>query len=314
MSPRLRLAAILALAGVLAWIVVDAAYELPETEQAILTQFGNPVGAPVTDAGLHFKLPFIQDVHFFDRRTLEYEDQPSEAPTKDKFFIRMSTFARWRINDPLKFFQRVQDEQGALARIEEILDGETRNAVSQYNLVEVARSTNRRPDESPSSPEEAAVIQFPLEMGRARIAREILQRAAKRTADLGIELLDMQFKRINYVPDVQKAVFARMIAERQRMAELYRSEGEGESARISGERERELRRIRSEAYRQAQLKSGEADARATRIYAEAYNRDPGFYGFMKRLESYEQTMDRGTTVLLDTDSDYLKVLKRRTPQ
>jgi len=313
-SRRVKFAAILLLVGAVTWIIIDAAYVVAETEQVIITQFGDPVGQPVAEAGLHFKLPFIQDTHYFERRILEYEGRPTEAPTKDKFFIRIATFARWRISDPLKFFQRVRDEQGALPRMDEILDGETRNAVSQYNLVEVARSTNRPLSESPSSPEEQAVIQIPLEKGRATIGKEILERAALRTTDLGIQLLDMKFKRIDYVPDVQNAVFARMIAERRRMAELYRSEGEGESARINGERERELKRIQSEAYRQAQLKVGEADARATRIYADAYGRDPGFYAFMKRLESYEQTMDHGTTLLLDTDSDYLRMLKRRTPQ
>jgi len=312
-SRTLKYAAVLLLGAVGVWIIVDAAYQVGETEQVIITQFGHPVGEPIVSPGLHVKLPFVQVTNYFDRRVLEYEGRPTEAPTKDKFFIRIATFARWRINDPLKFFQRVQNEQGALPRIHEIVDGETRNAVSQYNLVEVVRSTNRQFEGAPP-PEEEAAIQTQLEKGRARIGEEILLRAAGRTADLGIELLDMRFKHIDYVPEVQNAIFARMIAERRRIAELYRSEGEGESARINGERERELKRIQSEAYRQAQLKYGEADARATRIYAEAYGRDPGFYSFTKRLESYEQTMDHGTTLLLDTDSDYLRMLKRRTPQ
>ena len=300
-------------AGVaLALLVVgaSAAYPVGEAEQVIITQFGNPVGAPVATPGLHFKLPFIQQTNYFDKRFLEWDGSPNQVPTKDKRFIWVDTYARWRIVDPLRFFQRLRDERGAQSRLDDILDGETRNAVARYDLIELVRNSNRNREDIPIEAEEEEVILNVIEKGRDRVSREILERAASRTADLGIELLDLRIKRINYVEEVQRDVFARMIAERQRIAELYRSEGQGEAARIQGERERELQRIQSEAFRSAEELRGKADAEATDIYASAYGRDSDFYSFTRSLEAYEKSLDASTTVILDTDSEFLKYLQR----
>jgi len=286
----------------------QATYTVSETEQVIITQFGEPVGDPVTTPGLHFKLPFMQRTNVFDNRFLEWDGNPNQVPTRDRRFILVDTYARWRITDPLLFFQRLRDERGAQSRLDDILDGETRNAVARHNLIELVRSTNRNAADVQIESEEEAVILEALEQGRQEITREILQTAAGRTADLGIELLDLRLKRINYVAEVQQDVFARMIAERQRVAEEFRSEGQGEAARIDGERERELAQIQSEAYRIAEELRGKADATATAVYAEAYDRDADFYAFTKSMETYEQTMDGETVFILDTDSELLKFL------
>ncbi|MCS5690317.1 MAG: protease modulator HflC [Acidimicrobiales bacterium] len=286
----------------------QATYTVSETEQVIITQFGDPVGDPVTSPGLHFKVPFIQLTNVFDNRFLEWDGNPNQVPTRDRRFILVDTYARWRITDPLLFFQRLRDERGAQSRLDDILDGETRNAVARHNLIELVRSTNRNAADVQIESEEEAVILERLEQGRQEITREILQTAAGRTADLGIELLDLRLKRINYVAEVQQDVFARMIAERQRVAEEFRSEGQGEAARIDGERERELAQIQSEAYRIAEELRGKADATATAVYAEAYDRDADFYAFTKSMETYEQTMDGETVFILDTDSELLKFL------
>ena len=288
----------------------QSAYTVSETEQVIITQFGEPVGDPVVTPGLKFKVPFIQRTNVFDKRFLEWDGSPNQVPTKDRRFIWVDTYARWRITDPLLFFQRLRDERGAQSRLDDVLDGETRNAVASHDLIELVRSTNRNPDDVLIDSEEEAVILETIERGREEITREILNTAAGRTADLGIELLDLRLKRINYVEEVQQDVFARMIAERQRVAEQFRSEGQGESARINGERERELAQIQSEAYRQAEELRGEADAEATRIYAEAYNRDADFYAFTKSLETYEETMDPSTIFILGTDSELLRFLEQ----
>ena len=288
----------------------QAAYTVSETEQVILTQFGEPVGDPVVAPGLHFKIPFIQRTNVFEKRFLEWDGNPNQVPTRDKRFIWVDTYARWRIVDPLLFFQRLRDERGAQSRLDDILDGETRNAVARHDLIELVRSTNRDPADVPIESEEEAAILEAIARGRREVTREILETAATRTADLGIELLDLRFKRINYVEEVQQDVFARMIAERQRIAEEFRSEGQGESARIHGERERELAQIQSEAYRRAEELRGEADANATSIYAEAYNRDGDFYAFTKSLETYEATMDPSTLFILGTDSELLRFLER----
>ena len=285
-------------------------YTVSETEQVILTQFGEPVGEPVVTPGLHVKIPFIQRPNYFEKRFLEWDGSPNQVPTRDKRFIWVDTYARWRITDPLLFFQRLRDERGAQSRLDDILDGETRNAVARHDLIELVRSTNRDPEDVPIESEEEAVILETIERGRQEITRSILETASGRTADLGIELLDLRLKRINYVEEVQQDVFARMIAERQRIAEQFRSEGQGESARIDGERERELAQIQSEAYRQAEELRGVADAEATRIYADSYSRDAGFYAFTKSLETYEQTMDPNTYFILGTDGELLQYLER----
>jgi len=288
----------------------ESIYTVSETEQVIITQFGEPVGEPVVAPGLHFKVPFIQRTNVFDKRFLEWDGSPNQVPTRDRRFIWVDTYARWRITDPLLFFQRLRDERGAQSRLDDVLDGETRNAVARHDLIEIVRSTNRNPDDVLIDSAEEAVILERIERGREEITRDILNTAAERTADLGIEVLDLRLKRINYVEEVQQDVFARMIAERQRVAEQFRSEGQGESARINGERELELAQIQSEAYRQAEELRGNADAEATRIYAEAYNRDPEFYAFTKSLETYEQTMDPSTSFILGTDSELLRFLEQ----
>ena len=302
----LQIVAVVALLILLNQLVFTVA----ETEQVILTQFGEPVGEPVVTPGLHFKIPFIQRPNYFEKRFLEWDGSPNQVPTRDKRFIWVDTYARWRITDPLLFFQRLRDERGAQSRLDDILDGETRNAVARHDLIELVRSTNRDPDDVPIESEEEAVILETIERGRQEITRSILETASGRTADLGIELLDLRLKRINYVEEVQQDVFARMIAERQRIAEQFRSEGQGESARIDGERERELAQIQSEAYRQAEELRGVADAEATRIYADSYSRDAGFYAFTKSLETYERTMDPNTYFILGTDGELLQYLER----
>ena len=290
----------------------SATYEVSETEQVIITQFGEVVGQPITQAGLHVKVPFIQAANYFDKRFLEWDGSANQMPTKDKRFIWVDTYARWRIVDPLKFFQRLRDERGAQSRLDDILDGETRNAVARYDLIELVRNTNRPADQVQLETEGDQVVLEPITKGRAAITREVLAAAQARTSDLGLEILDIRLKRIAYVDEVQKDVFARMIAERQRVAEQFRSEGQGEAARIQGEQERELQRIQSEAYRSAHELRGQADAEATAIYADAYNRDPEFYGFVKALETYERGIDARTFLVLGTDSDLLKFL--RTPK
>jgi len=305
---RTYLAGGLALALIV--VIAASAYTVGEADQVIITQFGDPVGDPIVDPGLHFKVPFIQQANFFDKRFLEWDGSPNQVPTKDKRFIWVNTYARWRIVDPLRFFQRLRDERGAQSRLDDILDGETRNAVARYDLIELVRNSNRNPDDIPIEAEEEEVILNVIEKGRDQVSREILERAAGRTSDLGIELLDLRIKRINYVEEVQRDVFARMIAERQRIAELYRSEGQGEAARIEGERERDLQRITSEAFKTAEELRGKADAEATDVYAGAYSRDADFYAFTRSLEAYEKVMDPSTMIILDTDSDLLKYLQQ----
>ena len=291
-------------------VLSGATYQVSEVDQVIVTQFGNPIGEAVTEAGLHFKVPFIQKTNYFDKRFLEWDGNPNQVPTKDKRFIWVDTYARWRIVDPLRFFERLRDERGAQSRLDDILDGETRNSVARYDLIEIVRSSNRNPDDVLVESEEEAAILEPIGMGRGEIALEILERSAVSTADFGIELLDLRLKRINYVEEVQQDVFARMIAERQRIAEEFRSEGQGEAARIGGERDRELQRIQSEAYREAEELRGVADGEATTIYGEAYSRDANFYAFTKSLETYEKTMDPNTVLILGTDNELLKYLEQ----
>jgi membrane protease subunit HflC len=299
--------------GIVVFMLLSAsAYQVGETEQVIITQFGEPVGAPVNTPGLHFKVPLIQKANFFDKRFLEWDGSPNQMPTKDKRFIWVDMYARWRITDPLKFFQRLRDERGAQSRLDDILDGETRNAVASYDLIELVRSSNRPAGDVPVESQEEQIVLEQIGKGRPAIVAEILKVAKTRTSDLGIEVLDIRLKRLAYVDEVQKDVFARMIAERQRIAERFRSEGQGEAARIMGERQRDLQRIQSEAYKAAQELRGKADAEATAIYAEAYGRDADFYAFLKSLETYERVMDPKTYFVLGTDSDLLKYL--RTPR
>ena len=288
-----------------------ALYIVDERQQVVITQFGKPVGDPVIAPGLKFKLPFVQKKQVFDKRFLEWDGDRNQLPTKDKRFIWVDTYARWRINDPLRFFQRLRDVRSAQSRLADILDGETRNTIARHVLIEVVRNTNREfvVVEELGGGEMDDLVQ-PIEFGRSNLEREVLTASQARVVDLGIEILDFRFKRLNYVPEVQQEVFFRMVSERQRIAEQFRSEGAGEAARINGEKERELRRIRSEAYREAQEIKGQADAAAADIYAKAYTGDPEFYRFLKTMEVYRETLDADTILLLGTDGDFLKYLRR----
>jgi membrane protease subunit HflC len=292
-------------------VLFDAFYTVSEVNQVIITQFGEPIGGTISSPGLHLKAPFIQKTNFFEKRWLEWDGDANQIPTKDKKFIWIDTYARWRISDPLLFFQRVRDERGAQSRIDDIVDGETRNAIANYDLIEIVRTTNREFEMS----DEMMILDISsvltkIQTGREKIAEIILEKSSNVTPEYGIELKDVRIKRVNYVDEVQRKVFDRMIAERQRIASKYRSEGDGKSAEIRGQKERELKRIQSEAYRRAQEIKGKADAEATTIYAGAYNSDPEFYSFMKTLETYRETIDENTILMLTTESDYLKYLKR----
>lgn len=308
MNP-LKIAAAVVVALLLLALFSSASYTVSEGDQAVVTQFGKPVGKPVTTPGLKVKIPFVQTVHMFEKRFLEWEGDPNQIPTKDKRFIWVDTYARWRITDPLKFFQRLRDEQGAHSRLDDILDGETRNTIAKHELIDLVRSTNRpfvvAEDIAELSNPEASER---VELGRQKLTAEVLQNARRRTGDLGIEILDFRFKRINYVDEVRTEVYARMISERKRIAERYRSEGAGEAARIAGEKERQLRVIESEAYRTAQQIRGKADAEASDIYAAAYNLDPDFYRFLKSMGTLKSSIDKDTVLVLSTDSELLKYL------
>ena len=295
----------------LALLVAGGAfYVVNEAEQVVITQFGKPVGDPVTTPGLKVKVPGLQKANHFDKRFLEWDGDPNQVPTKDKRFIWVDTYARWRITDPLLFFQRLRDERGAQSRLDDILDGETRSTVANHNLIEVVRSSNRefQEDEVFTGEENFEHVAF----GRDTLEQEVLDNATARIkgADLGIEVLDFRFKRINYVEEVRREVYARMISERQRIAERYRSEGAGEAARINGDKERELKTITSEAYRQAEEIRGKADAAAADIYARAYNKDPEFYRFLKTMEVYKTTIDANTLLMLSTEGEFLRYLEK----
>lgn len=304
--------AILVMAALLLglFILVDAVFIVSETNQVIITQFGEPKGGSINAAGLHIKAPFIQKTHYFEERWLEWEGFPNQIPTKDKKYIWVETYARWRISDPLVFYQRVRDERGGQSRLADIVDGETRNAIAKFDLIELVRSTNREFELTEESTIlEASEMITKIEAGRENIAHIILEAASKITPQFGVELRDVRVKRVNYVDEVQQKVFDRMIAERKRIAAKYRSEGDGKSAEIRGQKERELKRIQSEAYRKVQEIKGKADAEATRIYAQAYSLDSEFYQFLKTLEAYRTSLDSETWLVLSTDSEFLKFLK-----
>ena len=310
MTKQTRYIIIAAVVFVAAIVLFSSFYIVSEMNQVIITQFGEPIGDAVTSPGLHMKVPFIQKTNFFEKRWLEWDGDANEIPTKDKKYIWVDTYARWRISEPLIFFQRVRDERGAHSRIDDIIDGETRNAVANFDLIEIVRSSNREFEIT----EEIAILDIAsvipkIEIGREKIAQIILEKASLVTPEIGIELKDVKIKRINYIEDVQRKVFDRMIAERQRIAAKYRSEGDGKSAEIRGQKERELKKITSEAYRKAQELKGKADAESTKIYAQAYNLDPEFYQFMKTLEVYRTIMDNQTSLILSTDAEFLKYLK-----
>jgi len=300
------------LGGALLGLILTYAsvYTLSETEQAILVEFGRPVGGVIKEPGLKLKVPFTQVVYRFDKRWLEFDGDTNEIPTKDKKYIWVDTYARWRIADPLRFYQAVRDEMGAQSRLDDIVDGETRNAVASFDLIEIVRSTNRKFEitgelEGIGSAEAAAVISA----GRQKIEQLILEKASQITPEFGIELVDVRFKRINYVETVQQKVFERMISERKRIAERSRSEGQGRAAEIRGQKERDMLAAASLGYKTAQELKGAADAKATSIYAKAYGRDPELYQFVKAMETLESSLDVQTTLVMTTDSDLLRFLK-----
>jgi len=299
-------------------LIFSSAFVVNETEQVIITRLGKPVRDPIIDPGIHFKVPFLETANVFDKRFLEWDGDANQVPTSDKRFVWVDTYARWRISDPLLFFQRVHDERGAQARLDDILDGETRNAVANHDLVEIVRSTNRVPvgvmDSLQSNVEFADV--FPeIEIGRNKITREILATASERAKELGVEVLDVRFKRINYVEEVQRKIYERMITERKRIADKYRSEGQGEAFKILGNKERDLKEIQSGAYRQAQEIIGKADGEATAIYARAFNQSADsreFYRFLKTLETYRTTFSEKDWLILSTESDFYRFLEKES--
>ena len=290
-----------------------SSFIVDEAEQAIVTQFGKPVGELIATPGVHLKVPFIQTVHFFDKRFLEWDGAPNQIPTKDKRFIWVYTYARWRIHDPLLYFQRVRDERGAHTRLDDILDGETRNVIANNNLVEIIRTTNRKFEASAEiGGVDDSEAKTRIELGREKMTRLIIKAAAPRLIALGIELLDLRLKRINYVEEVQKKIYERMITERKRIADQFRSEGQGEAAKILGDKERDLKKIQSEAYRTAQEIKGKADAEATTIYASAYNQSPEsrtFYRFVKTMDTYKNTLSEKDWLVLSTKGEFFKYLE-----
>jgi len=306
------------LCGVVAFFVVisviKSTFIVNESKQVIITQFGKPVGKMISSPGIHIKLPWIQDITRFDKRFLEWDGSPNQVPTKDKRFIWVDMYARWRIIDPLLYFQRVHDERGAQSRLDDILDGETRNAIAKNELVELIRNSNRVSevdDEAGAVDDTSGLVT--IQFGREKITRSILETAAPRIRELGIELLDLRFKRINYVDEVQQKIFERMISERKRIAEKYRSEGEGEASKILGDKERELKSIESEAYKTAQEIMGKADSTATAIYAAAYNRNADtrdFYRFIKTMETYKNTLSEKDWLILSTKGDFFEYLQK----
>ncbi len=286
-------------------------FVIDETKQVVITQFGKPVGDPVTAAGLHFKTPLIQQTHYFEKRLLEWDGEPKQIPTRDKKYIWVDSYARWKISDALIFLQSVGNEIRAHAILDDIVNSATRDTLASHLLIEAIRDNNRILDtkevEVDVSLAEEALER--IKVGRSALEELILIRASKSAPQYGIKLVDVRIKRINYVKEVRNKVYDRMIAERKRAAEKYRSEGEGKSAEIAGQLGKELKLITSEAYRKAEVLKGKADAEVISIYAKAYSKDPDFYSFVKTLETYRQTIDESSTLILTTEADYYKYLK-----
>ena len=295
--------------------IFSGAYVIDETEQVVITQFGKSIGAAKTAPGLYFKIPVIQQANFFPKNLLEWDGDAGQVPTLDKTFISVDTFARWKIVDPLKFFQTVNNVLGAQARLDDIIDPAVRNFITSYPLIETVRDTNRELDtfEAGIERDDEERTLGTITTGRGKITLGILNQAQPKLKDFGIELVDVEIKRLNYVEQVQKSVYARMIAERKQIAEKFRSEGEGEARIIEGNRDKELKKITSEAYKTAQEVMGKADAESTTLYALAYNKDPEFYSFVKSLDVYQNVMDKKSFLLLSTDSDFLRYFKGYNP-
>lgn len=294
-------------------VVAGSLYSIDQTQQVVITQFGEPIGDPISEPGLHVKIPFVQKVNYFEKRVLAWDGLPTQVPTKDKRYIWIDTTARWRIVDPLTFLQSVGGERTALGRLDDIIDSATRNQITSHILYELVRDSGRKFVETEVSLEIEEVI-GEVQYGREKISRLILEEAALVVPQFGIELVDVRIKRLNYVERVREGVYARMIAERRRVAEQYRSEGQGKRAEIEGRRAKELQIITSEAYRTAQEIKGKADAEATKVYADAYSKGPEFYSFLRTLEIYEETMDERTQLIMTTDSDFYGYLKTISPE
>ena len=302
----------LVIALVLLVIISQSTYVVDEKQQVVVTQFGRPIGEAITTPGIKFKVPFIHTVNYFEKRYMEWDGDPNQVPTKDKKFIFVDTYARWQITDPLQFFKRLTNERGAQSRLDDILDGETRNFIANNNIEEAVRTSNRVPVILDTLTEITTDTLIQIEVGRVKIQNQILESANRQASDLGIEILDFRFKRINYVQEVRDQVYERMKSERFRIAEKFRSEGGGEASRINGEKERELKRIQSEAFRTAEEIRGKADAEAANIYAQAYdrsNQSRDLYSFIKSMETLRQTFSEKTSVILSTDSELYKYLK-----
>ncbi|MGZ8236463.1 MAG: protease modulator HflC [Methylobacter sp.] len=307
------------LIGALAFVLYLSNFTVNQVEQVIITQFGRPVGDPITSPGLYFKMPFIQQVNSFDKRFLAWDGPMVEMSTKDKTYIQVDTFARWRITDPMRYYLRLRDERSAQSRLEDILGSETRTAIARHELIEVVRTNkDRQPlqDESLTGPltgEGTLGVLQSIHVGRVAIEKDVFDAAEPKLAEFGIELLDVRFKRINYNQQVLERIYQRMISERLQIAERFRSEGEGEAARINGNKERDLNQIKSTAYKQVQEIQGEADAKATEIYALAYAQSPEsaeLYQFLKSMETYRKVINNDATIVLSTDSDLFTLLKR----
>ena len=291
-------------------LAYSAAYIVDETEQVVITQFGKVMGTPVTEPGLKFKLPFFQAANFFPKNLLTWDGDPGQINTKDKTYIWVDAFARWKIVDPIKYFQTVTHEIAAIERLDDLIDPAMRNLVTSYPLVESVRNTDRRMDTLESMVDEHKErVQYKVDLGRDEITKRILKQASEKLTQFGIELVDVKIKRINYIENVRDAVYNRMIAERNQIAEKYRAEGQGEASNIRGEKEKELQVIKSQAYKDSQTIKGEADATATKIYADAYSKDPEFYAFVKTMEVYKETLKKDTSLVLSTDSDFMKYFK-----
>ncbi|MFT4583713.1 MAG: membrane protease subunit HflC [Gammaproteobacteria bacterium] len=316
---QIALIAILGIAGILA---AASLYTVNEVEQVIITQFGKPVGSPITTSGLKVKLPFIQDVNPIDKRVLEWDGNPSDMPTKDKLYISVDLFARWRITDPLQYFLRLRNERSAQSRLDDILGSETRNAIAKHELIEIIRTTkDRQPVRDALLTDSERRLELgslvPIQKGRKLVEQEIFSAAAEKVHVFGIELLDIRFKRINYNESVRPKIFDRMISERRQIAERFLSEGHGEAARIRGNRKRDLNKIQSEAYREVEEIRGVADAKATEIYSQAYNQSReavDFYEFTRTMQAYKSIISENTTLVLSTDSDLFKFLNGMMPK
>jgi membrane protease subunit HflC len=296
-------------------VIFSAAYVVDETEQVVVTQFGKVVGEPISEPGLKFKIPVIQMANYFPKNLQEWDGDPGQIPTLGKTYIWVDTFARWKIVDPVRFLESVATVQNAQGRLDDIIDPAVRNFVTSYSLIETVRKTDRKMDTfeigimEDEGEQDKLATKYKIKVGREKITRGIMEQAQPKLKNFGIELVDVKIKRINYVEQVRRSVYDRMIAERKQIAEKFRSEGKGEAQKIRGDKEKELKLITSEAYRKAQKIKGGADAEATRIYAGAYGVDPEFYSFIRTLEVYGETMDGDSSLILSTDSEFLKYFK-----